>query len=145
MKNQNQKVQATKTAATNTAAAPTTKNQVAPATQETPTGAIKVESKTTETKKPQNEVVLTKADYGMPGHTVSILEQLNALARKGDGRKLSNKLAGTDPLPKKRKQLVLSWSVNGTAHTASVWEGENIDLLIPATVPQAEAAPEATK
>lgn len=96
-----------------------------------------IEAKTTETKEKKLEVKITKATYGRGTNTIDIADKLNALPNGGNKRKVTNKLAGQDPLPKKVKTLELEYSVNGVTRTLSMMENEIIELDL--SVPEVKA------
>jgi hypothetical protein len=82
-----------------------------------------------------------KAQYGINGNMVDVKDAVTEHGIKLNRRKLTNKLIGSDPAPKKVKSLVLSYCIDGgKQQEVTIMEGELIELNLPAP-PAAEVAP----
>ena len=117
----------TKTAAKGkTSTAKNAKAAIATATPAAPAKATKAKAeKAPKVEKPSGPVVsILSALYGIEGTRVEMTGAIKS------GRKLTNKLAGSDPAPKTKKDAIITFTVDGGAEqTVTVAEGEVIALV----------------
>lgn len=77
---------------------------------------------------------IKSALYGIPGEPskqVDLREKLQAMANSGQYLlKVSNDLAGKDPAPRQKKQLVLDYDLNGKAITKHIHEHAEYALVV---------------
>jgi hypothetical protein len=96
-----------------------TKEKTAPKTKK-----AKVAEKTEKTEKTapaaEKTVKILSAVYGIEGKSVEICDKVKL------GRKITNKLAGEDPAPKEKKNLIVKAEVDGTAVSKTFTEGEKL-------------------
>ena len=117
----------TKTAAKGkTSTAKNAKAAIATATPAAPAKATKAKAeKAPKVEKPSGPVVsILSALYGIEGTRVEMTGLIKS------GRKLTNKLAGSDPAPKSKKDAIITFTVDGGAEqTLTFAEGEVIALV----------------
>ena len=90
-----------------------TKEKTAPKTEKTA-------PKTKKAKVAEKTVKILSAVYGIEGKSVEICDKVKV------GRKITNKLAGEDPAPKEKKNLIVKAEVDGTAVSKTFTEGEKL-------------------
>lgn len=76
--------------------------------------------KTKKAKAAEKTVKILSAVYGIEGKSVEICDKVKV------GRKITNKLAGEDPAPKEKKNLIVKAEVDGTAVSKTFTEGEKL-------------------
>ena len=116
----------TATKGTKTSTSKSAKAAIATATPAAPAKATKAKvEKAPKVEKPSGPVVsILSALYGIEGTRVEMTGAIKS------GRKLTNKLAGSDPAPKVKKDAVITYTVDGGAEqTVTVAEGEVIALV----------------
>lgn len=109
-----------------TSTAKNAKASIATATPAAPAKATKAKvEKAPKVEKPSGPVVsILSALYGIEGTRVEMTGAIKS------GRKLTNKLAGSDPAPKTKKDAIITYTVDGGAEqTLTVAEGEVIALV----------------
>ena len=116
----------TATKGTKTSTSKSAKAAIATATPAAPAKATKAKvEKAPKVEKPSGPVVsILSALYGIEGTRVEMTGAIKS------GRKLTNKLAGSDPAPKTKKDAIITFTVDGGAEqTVTVAEGEVIALV----------------
>ena len=95
------------------------KAKMASVKETAPVSEAPVKEAPKEPKVPAGPVIeILSAQYGIDGNRVSIQAKV--------GRKVTNKLAGTDPAPKVAKNLIVTATVDGVEQTLTFNEGDFI-------------------
>ena len=107
-----------------TSTAKNAKAKIATSTPAAPKATKAKVEKAPKVEKPSGPVVsILSALYGIEGTRVEMTGTIKS------GRKLTNKLAGSDPAPKTKKDAIITYTVDGGAkQTVTVTEGEVITL-----------------
>ena len=80
-------------------------------------------AKAPKAEKPAGPVInILSALYGIEGNRIEVKDNVKV------GNKLTNKMAGSDPAPKTKKNLVITATVDGTEVTRTIEEGEKVTL-----------------